>query len=106
LDAMAGNGGDQVARQDLYVIVLIAKRAVGADLQRIEETRVNEGIAGIELEGRRSEPGLGLDALPSCRADILEIAESLQLRDGNGQDVIGVGGAETAELPFERPDVH
>ena len=50
LDAMARDGRDLIARQDLNIAVFVGERAVGADLQRVEKTRVDEGIAGVELQ--------------------------------------------------------
>ena len=47
LDPVAGYRRNLIARQDLDIAVVIPKRAVGADLQRVEETRIHEGIAGI-----------------------------------------------------------
>ena len=47
---MARNGRDLVARQDLYIAVFVGERAVGADLQRVEKTRVDEGVAGVKLQ--------------------------------------------------------
>ena len=73
--------------------------------QGIEEARIHEGIAGIELQRLRCQIDLGLDALAPRPADVLEIAEALHLRTRDRQDVIGIGRAEPADLPPERSDI-
>src|SRR5207302_10364739 len=83
LDPVSGDGGNSIARQNLDVAVGVRKETVGADLQRIEESRIDQRVAGVELEGSRLEIDFGLDALAAGGADILEIAESLQGRTGN-----------------------
>jgi hypothetical protein len=50
LDPVARDRRDSIARQDLDVAVGVGERAVGADLQRVEEARIHQGIAGIELQ--------------------------------------------------------
>ena len=47
LDPVARYRRNSIARHDLDIPVGIRERAVGADLQGIEEARINEGIAGI-----------------------------------------------------------
>ena len=106
LDPVARDRRDSVAGQDLDIAVGVGERAVGADLQRIEEARIHEGVAGVELQASFDfRVTFGLDALAARRADVLEIAESLQHRARNREDVVGVGGAETADLPSERSDI-
>ena len=83
-----------VARQNLDVAVGVGKWTVGADLQRVQEARVDKRIAGVELQRVRLEIDFGLDALAAGRTDVLEIAEPLQHRTGNGENVVGVVGAE------------
>ena len=94
-----------IARHNLDIPVSIGERAVGADLQGIEEARIHEGIAGIELQRLRRQIDLGLDALAARPAHVLEVAKTLQLRTRDRQDVIGIGRAECADLPSQRSDI-
>ena len=43
------------AQRGRGIPVSIGERAVGADLQSVEETRIHEGIAGIELQCLRRQ---------------------------------------------------
>src|SRR5436190_5278191 len=99
LDPIAGDRRNSVARHDLDIAVAVRKRTVGAELQGVEEARIDEGIAGIELQRFRGQRNLRFDALASRRTDVLEIAESLQLVARYRQDVIGIFRAESTELP-------
>jgi hypothetical protein len=47
----------------------------------------------------RLEDDLGLDALTSCLAEILEEAETLQHRTWDGENVVGIFCAERTHLP-------
>src|SRR3984893_2822989 len=105
LDSVARDGRNAIARQNLDTAVDVGERAVGADLQRVEEARVDQRIAGVELQVARLQVDLGLDSLPPRRTHVLEIAEALQDRTGNGEDVVAVVGAESGKLPSERADV-
>src|SRR5262249_48910900 len=105
LDPIARDCRDSIAGQDLDIAVAVRKRTMGSELKRVEEARVNEGIAGIELQRFRGQGYLRFDALAARRAHVLEVAESLQLIARDRQDVILVVGAESAELPAKRADV-
>src|ERR1700712_5328782 len=47
LDAIAGDRGDSVARQDLDVAVGVGKRAMRTDVQGIEKSRIDQRITGV-----------------------------------------------------------
>src|ERR1700736_1029194 len=89
---------------NLDVTADVSEGAVGTDLQSVKESRVHKGIAGVELECGRPESDFGLDALAARRTDVLEIAESLQDRTGNREDVVCVFRTENPGLPSERAD--
>jgi hypothetical protein len=57
------------------------------------------------LQRPRRQIHLSLDALAPCPAHVLEIAEALQFRAGNRQDVISIGRPEGADFPAERADI-
>ena len=80
------------------------EQAVRVELQSVEEARIHQRIACIELQRLRGQIDLRLDALTPRAADVLEVAKPLQLA-GDRQDVVGVGGSECAELPAQRSDV-
>jgi len=104
LDPMAGDRGNLIAGLDKDVAIAVGKGAVRAKRQSIAKSRIDEGIARIELEGAGLQVGPGLDALATRRADILEIAEALHLT-WNREDVVRVVRAVHTELPFKRTDV-
>src|SRR5256885_1259482 len=104
LDPVPGDGGNPIAGNDLDVAV-DSKGTIGADLQRVEKSRVDQCIAGVELQRGGLQVDFGLDALAPGRTDVLEIAKSLQDGARNRQDVVAVVGAKTTELPSERADV-
>jgi hypothetical protein len=56
------------------------------------------------LQGARLQGDFGLDSLAARRTNILEIAESLQDRTRNCENVICVVRTENPELPSERAD--
>src|SRR4029077_5231005 len=105
LDEVARQARDLVAREDLDIAVGFGKRAVRAKLQRIEEARIQERIARLELKRIRLKAHLGFDTLRAHPADVLEEAESRQPRNWGREDVVVVGGAVGADLPAERADV-
>ena len=51
LDAMARDGRDLISRKDLD-IAIYCEWAVGADLQGIEEPRIDESVAGVKQQCR------------------------------------------------------
>src|SRR4029453_14949992 len=105
LDPIARDCRDSIAGQHLDIAVDVCKRTVGAKLQGVEEARINEGIAGIELQRLRGQGYLRFDPLAARRAHVLEVAESLQLVTRDRQDVILVVRAESAELPSKRAEI-
>ena len=58
----------------------------------------------MEIVGAGLQVGLGFDALAARRTDVLEIAESLQNRIRDMEDVVRIRGAEGAELPAQLAD--
>ena len=54
LDAVAGYRRNSIARHDRDIAVSIGKRAVGADLQGIKETRIHERISGAPYREQRT----------------------------------------------------
>src|SRR4051794_11695394 len=104
LDSVAGNRRNSIARQDLNVAVAVCKRTVGANLQSVEESCVHQGVARIKLQCLRREVDLSLETLAARRTDVLEITKPLQRRGRNREDVVGIFGTESTNLPPERTD--
>ena len=94
LDAVARNRRDLVARQNLDIVIGIPKGAIGGELQCRQEARVDQRVARIKLQRGRVEIDLGLDALASGRADVLEKTKALQHGARNGHDVVVVPRAD------------
>lgn len=105
LDPASGDGGNPIAGNNLDVAVGVGKGTIGADLQRVEKSRVDQRVAGVELQHGRLQIDFGLDALAAGQTDVLEIAEPLQDGARNRQYVVAVVGAENTELPSECADV-
>src|SRR4029077_6498456 len=62
LDPVARNCRDSIAGHDLDISVSVRKRTVRAELQEVEEARVHESIAGIELQRFRGQGYLRFNA--------------------------------------------
>ena len=94
-----------VARRDLNIAVGVGERRAGGERQRVEECRVDIGVACVDREPLSLEIDFRLDALPPRLADVLEIAEARLERAGDIENVVLVVGVIDAELPAERADV-
>src|SRR6202022_2508084 len=90
LDSVSWDCRNSITRKNLDLAVDVNEGAIGADLQSVKEWRVHEGIAGVQLQYGRPEIDFGLYFLAPRRTDVLEIAESLQDRTGNCEDVVCV----------------
>jgi len=102
LDAIAGNGRDDITGQHLDVAVGVGKGAVGCKLKSVKETGVNECVARKELQDFGFQCDLGLNALASRRADVLTKANRPCLRQDRftqAQGYLGVGGGMRSLRP-------
>src|SRR6516162_5498072 len=102
---MSRDRRDLIAWQDLDIAISVGEGAVGGKLQRIEEARVNKGVARVKLPLVRFERDLRLDALASSVAYILEKAEALQNWTWDGENVVRILGSECAHLPRQMTDI-
>ena len=79
LDPVARDRRNSIARRNLHIAKGVGKGAVGADLQRVEESRIDERVARVELQLFGLEIGFGFNTLAPRRADVLEIAKSYKI---------------------------
>ncbi len=91
LDPVTRDRRDLVARHDLDVVVRRRQTdCCEPTCKRVQEARVDKSVAGVQLHLVRLETDFGLDALAAGRADVLEIAKPLQIRDWDCENVVRI----------------